>query len=469
MTLEGAINLNETNDYVIYTMNSVTTGQYGVVVPKNIVGTLNMLIDLNMKSTFDGVGNGTKTKEQLVEEISGEYNKLRVKYSAGMLVMPMMDSTMFSNIVNNGDKQKMFDEVKKIGAITSELYKKLTDSGIDKQKIDQKIIIVEKKTEDIKFVDWLRVQMPNFVDGVLYSEFNGTNVSSVPVDNNNIFTSPMQEVAPKVEEQVAPVTPVSSGIFDNIPPVASTVVSTDNVVEPIVAGTVAPEEPAMAVTSTPAAEPVVAPVSAEPVSVSNQLDFGNIFETNANVSAQVPSVGETSVSQPAEVLVSPVVPVSDVSNTPVVETAANLNQVNNDVFNANNNVAPVPPVLETPVSQAVENPTSPVNNDVFGVTGQNISGMPSSVVNSEVNNVVSENSNVEGPKPVASAPLDGTMTFTSVVEQAENPNGESTIEGEGDGNKSKGFVNLAILLVVIVAITFVSIEIGKYLYNVFGA
>ena len=59
MTLEGAININETDSYIIYTMNSVTTGQYGVVVPKNVTGTLNMLVDLHMKSSFDGVINGS--------------------------------------------------------------------------------------------------------------------------------------------------------------------------------------------------------------------------------------------------------------------------------------------------------------------------------------------------------------------------------------------------------------------------
>ena len=52
MTLEGAINLSEANDYIVYTMNSVTTGQYGVVIPKNIIGTLNMLVDLHMKSSL---------------------------------------------------------------------------------------------------------------------------------------------------------------------------------------------------------------------------------------------------------------------------------------------------------------------------------------------------------------------------------------------------------------------------------
>ena len=38
------------SDYIIYTMNSATTGQYCMVLPKNIGSTLNMLIDLHMKN-----------------------------------------------------------------------------------------------------------------------------------------------------------------------------------------------------------------------------------------------------------------------------------------------------------------------------------------------------------------------------------------------------------------------------------
>ena len=34
MTLEGAINFSESNNSTIYTMNSVQTGQYCVVIPK---------------------------------------------------------------------------------------------------------------------------------------------------------------------------------------------------------------------------------------------------------------------------------------------------------------------------------------------------------------------------------------------------------------------------------------------------
>lgn len=393
MTLDGAINLNETNEYTIYTMNSVATGQYGVVVPKNVNVALNMLVDLHMKSSFDGVGSGTKTREQLVAEINDEYGKLKGKYAEGMLVMPMINEVEFQTIVSNGDKQKMFDEVKKIGAITSELYKKLTDSGIDKQKIDQKIIIVQKTSEDEKFVSWLKEQMPNFVDGVLYSELSSPQATNPFVSNDSIFGP--TPVEPKVEETVS-------------------------ATEPVV----------------PVAEPTV----------TETVNVGNIFD---NVAPAVSAVEPVVSTAPVESVVTPAAPVA-----PVVE-----------------------PVVATPVVPAVN---EPVNNsvpqvDLFGnATSQSITNneVVSAPVAPVVNDtVVQQPTPVEGPKPVESSMLEGTIAFTPIPNHPNNPvenleNGENTTpEGKG----SKGFVNLAILLVVLVGVTLVSIELGKYLYNVYGA
>ena len=378
MTLEGAINFNETNDYTIYTMNSVTAGQYCVVLPKNNNGNYNMLVDLHMKSLFDGVSTGAKTKDDLISEISGEYNKVKTKYSDSMLVIPMVDDDNYINIINNDDKQKMFDEVKKIGAITSELYKKLIESGIDKQKIDQKIIIIEKNDYDKKFVDWLIGQMPNFVSGVGYSEFEVVNSNPFMGSNsdgsevNNIFGSPVVDssnVSPVVEENV-------------------------NVVPPV-----------------------------------NDL-FGNTNETPVeNINSQVQ---EPAISQPQP----------EVAN----------------IFGEQSNSN----VVEQPVQQSVEQPVQP-----------------------EVQNQV-----VEEPKPVQSVELDKTVTFSPVGEnsavvsnnvssQEVTPNTTPVVDGNNQPSnevasevkvtkKSNGFVNLAILLVILVGVTLVSIELGKFLYNTYG-
>ena len=407
MTLEGAINLNETNDYIIYTMNSVTTGQYGVVVPKNIGGTLKMLVDLHMKSSFDGIASGTKTREQLVSEISDEYSKLKGKYNDGMLVMPMIDEAMFKGIVVNGDKQKMFDEVKKIGAITSELYKKLTEQGIDKQRIDQKIIIVEKIEEDIKFVSWLKEQMPNFVEGLSYNELNNVQVNANPfVDSNSIF-GPALSNEPVVEQ--APVNPsventfvsnpVSGGIFDNVTPV-----------------------------STPTPAPVVEPV--QPVTPVEPVVPNNLFG-ESTVSAN-PQASNDIFGNPVSAPVAPQQP-------PVVETPVATPAVDN-VFG--------PAVSSGPVEQAsVQQPVQPVAQNTTPV--------------------------VEGPKPVENTSLESTMTFSAINEQQPSGDisGEATAEGDGAParSKSQGFVNLLILVVILVGVTIVSIEIGKYLYSVYGA
>lgn len=407
MTLEGAINLNETNDYIIYTMNSVTTGQYGVVVPKNIGGTLKMLVDLHMNSSFDGIASGTKTREQLVSEISDEYNKLKGKYNDGMLVMPMIDEAMFKGIVVNGDKQKMFDEVKKIGAITSELYKKLTEQGIDKQRIDQKIIIVEKIEEDIKFVSWLKEQMPNFVEGLSYNELNNVQENANPfVDSNSIFGPAVSNesvveqapVTPSVENTVSS-SPVSGGIFDNAAPV-----------------------------STPTPAPVVEPV--QPVTPVEPVVPNNLFG-ESTVSAN-PQASNDIFGNPVSAPVAPQQP-------PVVETPVATTAVDN-VFG--------PAVSSGPVEQAsVQQPVQPVAQNTTPV--------------------------VEGPKPVENTSLESTMTFSAINEQqpSGDVSGEATAEGDGAParSKSQGFVNLLILVVILVGVTIVSIEIGKYLYSVYGA
>ena len=360
MTLSGANTLRETNDYIIYTMNSVATGQYGVVVPKNVSGTLNMLVDLHMKSSFDLVNSGSKTVDELVNEIGEEYIKLRIKYSNGMLVTPMLDNVYFQNIVNTGDKQKMFDEVKKIGAITSELYKKLTESGMNRQSIDQKIIIVEKDNFDERFVTWLKEQnnMNNFVDGVKYNEIGISEVNVNPVVNtgNNLF-------GPQVDN-----------------------------------------------------------------SANNNLFAYNVIPTQSIVSEPIQNV--TPVSQDSSV---------NMNNTQVISTP-----------------------LEQVVPNNVENIVNPIP----------VNEMPSvNNVNTAMGaNAVNQGQAVEGPRPVQGTTLDGTTTFNPISEQQGNvdvSSGEST--SSDLTKKSNGFVNLLILAVVLVGVTIVSIELGKYLYSVYGA
>lgn len=370
MTLEGAINFFDNELYTIYTMNSGTAGQYCVVLPKNSNGMYNMLVDLHMKNLFDSVNAGSKSKDELVNEIGVEYNNLKTKYNDAILVIPMFDEANYINIINTDDKTKMGEEVKKIGAITSELYKKLVDGGLDKSRIDQKIIIVKKNDYDKKFVEWLIGQMPNFVSSVSMSEFTSANVNPFVANEpaNNIFGAP----------------------------VAETPVVTDNVVnEPAVQNNNLFNEQPVA----PAATPVVEAPVQQPV-VENNAVVPNIF-------------GEQS-AQPVE-------------------------------------QQPAASVVEAPVQQPVVEEPKPVQSVELE---QTVTFSP-----------VDEATEVQQqPQPAQQpvAPVETTPVNTApVAENVDGGTGEVT-------KKSNGFVNLAILLVILVGVTLASIELGKFLYNTYG-
>lgn len=279
MTLEGTNVLQSGSDYSINTVSSSTAGNYCAIIPNQILEATDVLMDLHKKSLFDELSKGTKSKEEVVANIEKEYNDLKAQRPNLIIVFPMMDEEIYKNIVNSADKQKLFDLTKNMGAITNELYKKITDTGIESSKINKKIIMIEATEEDHKLVAWLKEQMPSAIDGIEY-------------------------------------TPSS----------------------------LAKENPFMS---------------------------GNMFATSS-----------------------------------------------------------------------VEN-TNPFISD----TPQNIENVPQ-------------------PTPVQNVDLEGTTTFSAIP--SANNNEPNDIVEEGHGRKANGFVNLAALLVIVIVVTFISIEFGKYLYSIYG-
>lgn len=377
MKLEGANAFSENNLFTIYTVNSMTSGEYVVVMPKEVMGTVNMLIDFHQKSFFDNLISGSKNKDDLMKVLEGEYNFIKNTYANFMLVLPMFDENSYISIVNSKDKQKMFDEVKKIGAITSEVYKKVTESGFNAQNIDQKIIVLEKTNEDTSFVEWLKEQMPNFVEGLKYQEVKQEAVN--PFMGVNPFGP-----APVENPTSTTVQPSGNSIFD-------TPVTPQPVVQP---------------------EPVVTPTP-------NNDIFGTA----------------TSQSSPVQ---------QPFNETPVENT--------NSIFG---NPTPTQPSVE-PTQQT----QSTMPNIGFSTPTENVS------------------TPVATPQPINTVDLEGTTAFRPIpgdTTQVQNTNPssqpveEKSIEEVQEEHKaSKGIANLLILLVILVGVTLASIELGKFLYNVYG-
>ena len=375
MTLAGVSAFLENDKFTVYPVNSAVGGQYVAVMPKNVLGNINVLLDLHQKRFFDDLQTGNESKDSLLKEINDSYDFIKNTYQDFILVYPMFVEEEYVSVVNSNDKQKLFDEVKKMGAITSEIYKKVTENGVDASRIDQKIIILEKTSEDSKFVAWLKEQMPNFVEGLKVGVEKKDEVN--PFMGMNPFgPAPVQEKV--VENTTPPVAPTTgSSIFDNVAP------------------------------STP-----IPPVTPNPV----------------------PSITEEVKPQ----------------------------TVSNDIFAS--------PVANTPVNEV-----APTSNGQVGQqsSSDSIFGAPSAS-SSPVNSAsLNTPSTAFAPQPVNHVDLDGTTAFrpipgdtsVSVEEQKEMQKVE---EVQKNHIGSKGIANLLILLVILVGVTIASIELGKFLYNVYG-
>jgi hypothetical protein len=193
------------------------------------------------------------------------------------------------------------------------------------------------------------------------------------------------------------------------------------------------------------------PIVEEPV-VNEQPAVGGIFDNVASATPVAPTepvvpVDPVIVAAPAEPTVVPTTPVVDVFGTPAEQSSVSQ---------------PTPVVANEPVVQqpSVVQAQAPSSTETQVVSNNTVT--PETPVTATQAPVV------EGPKPVDAAMLEGTIAFTPIPNHPNNPIAEEQADVLVK-KKSKGFVNLAILLVVLVGVTIVSIELGKYLYSVFGA
>ena len=190
--------------------------------------------------------------------------------------------------------------------------------------------------------------------------------------------------------------------------------------------------------------------------------------TSTTVQPSGNSIFDTPVTPQPAVQPEPVV-------TPTIEATPN-----NDIFGTS---APQTP---TPVQQSSNETPIENTNSIFGnptptqttvePTQQVQSTMPNIGFSTPAENVTTK---VADPQPINTVELEGTTAFRPIpgdTTQIQNPNPttatpveEKSIEEVQEEHKSsKGIANLLILLVILVGVTLASIELGKFLYNVYG-
>ena len=179
----------------------------------------------------------------------------------------------------------------------------------------------------------------------------------------------------------------------------------------------------------------------------------------------------------------PVVPNDIFGVAPTAPVAEETNSVDNNIFNAPPVSEPAPttvvndvfntptPAPEVPQQVAPEATPTTVAQPVVEQPTPAQPVTPEPVVAPTSTEAVVTQPQAEpvapAPTEVTATPLEGTTTITPVTDTTSATNEQST-EAVVAKKGSKGFVNLIILLGVLVGVTLISIELGKFLYNTYG-
>lgn len=159
------------------------------VVPEKIIGKLSLYLDLNLESDYTLLLQGSKTQQQIIEEIAKDYKVLGASYSNSVYVVPNFNINGLSGAMNVNDKQAIFSSISTIGTKTKEIQSVLASKGI---ALDSKINIVVKSEVDKKFALWLQGQ--NIGTGISFEELKNKNNVNPFVNNVNTSSNPFANV-----------------------------------------------------------------------------------------------------------------------------------------------------------------------------------------------------------------------------------------------------------------------------------
>ena len=194
----------------------------------------------------------------------------------------------------------------------------------------------------------------------------------------------------------------------------------------------------------------------------------------------MPTENQQSTVAPASgnsIFDTPVTPQPTAQPEPVVAPTVEATP-SNDIFGT------VTPQIPSPVQQPSNETPVESTNSIFGnptptqptaePTQQAQSTMPNIGFSAPAENTTAQ---VAAPQPINTVDLEGTTAFRPIpgdTTQIQNPNPTAPVEAKSieevqeEHKSSKGIANLLILLVILVGVTLASIELGKFLYNVYG-
>lgn len=189
MTYQSSgIEYGKINGYTIYQFNNKNAQNYFLSVPDEYVENYQLFIGFPNKDLKD------KPQKEIIEEFKEMNNLLNGINKEGIYIIPDISPKELEEAAKENDNKKFNQILNKLTPMISEAYQTLISYNTAKKNIDQVTNFIKKTESDRKFVDWLEINMPNFIHGITYEEIKKQYYN--PDIYTNIFEEPQKEKSP---------------------------------------------------------------------------------------------------------------------------------------------------------------------------------------------------------------------------------------------------------------------------------
>ena len=182
------IEYGKINGYTIYQFNNKYDQNYFISVPDEYLESYQLFLSFPDKDLKE------KPQKEIIQEFEQMNALLKGINRNGIYMLPDISPNELIEATKENDFKKFNQVLNKLKPMIYEAYQTLINYNTAKKSINQVIEFVKKTESDRKFVDWLEINMPNFVYGITYDELKKQYYEKN--ENTKIFEDNTKEKQP---------------------------------------------------------------------------------------------------------------------------------------------------------------------------------------------------------------------------------------------------------------------------------
>lgn len=182
----------EIDNHTIYQFNNYfrnASGNFYLSVPDDYVENYQLFLRFPNKDLKD------VPAKEIIEDFKKMNDLLQgINKENAIYILPDISPNELEEASKENDNKKFNEILNKLKLMIPVAYQALTGYNTAKKSIEQVIEFVKKTESDRKFVDWLEINMPNFIHGITYEELKKQYYERTKYAN--IFDKPLEEKNP---------------------------------------------------------------------------------------------------------------------------------------------------------------------------------------------------------------------------------------------------------------------------------